>query len=89
MLLEPDMAEDQWSLSKASDGTPELLSIFSNFNNYGDEVSDIACLIPHAINIEHWNRVFRGFNSSHRSRAQLLSMKHLVCHGLTSSPSAL
>ena len=61
MLLESGMAKDQWSLSKASDSTPELLSMFSNFNNYGDKVSDIACLIPCAINIEHWNRVFQRF----------------------------
>ena len=59
MLSKPGVAEDKGSLSKASDCTPELFSMFSNFNNYGDEVSNITCLIPRAINVKHWNGVFQ------------------------------
>ena len=59
MLSEPGVAEDKRSLSKASNGTPQLLSMFPNFNNYGDEVHNIACLVPCAVNIEHWDRIFQ------------------------------
>ena len=59
MIPEPGVAEDQGGLSKAGDGTLQLLSMLSNFNNYEDKMSDIACLILCAINVQHWNGVFQ------------------------------
>ena len=51
MLSKPDVAKDKRSLSKAGDSAPQLFSVFPNSNNYRDEVSDIACLVPCAINV--------------------------------------
>ena len=51
MLSKPGVAKDKWSFSKAGGSTPQLFSMFPNFNNYRDEVSDIACLVPCAINV--------------------------------------